>query len=111
MRIFVYRESTSMAVAFGHKEDAAIKIDAAAYLVPVRWAMISYQTGFTTIAQRKGDPDFMVIAECGPQFSRDEIMDIFEEIGKADVDPDEKVVVVHRAPPNLQSVNQNQLSQ
>ncbi len=107
MKIFVYRESTVMVMTVGHKEDAITnQMDPfKGVLFQGRWAMISYQGGFTQIFQKHDEPTFMVMAECGPQFSREEIEDIFLEIQRADVNPDEKVVVLHRVPPSNISVN------
>ena len=97
MKVFVYRENASMLVAFDPSEPS--------YTVPCRRAMLTYRTGFCTIVQPLGAPTFFVVGMFGPQFSREQITEILTEIADAGVHSDERVVLVHRAPPERETVD------
>lgn len=63
-------------------------------------AHLEYETGRVTLIQAKDWREFIAILKVGPQYSADELANIFAEI-KAAGASDDPVVYVHRPEPSL----------
>lgn len=69
-------------------------------VVKGRYAIISTPYGHQLILKGNGWNDFVIVAAGGFQFERQEIIEIFNEIAAAQVEPEVSMICVYRCKPN-----------